>query len=427
MADTFKFVQVQPFTLSGAGAVTGDTTVTLSSFQTIDGVNLAMTDFGSILFGTLEPGNGTLEEQISATGVVQNSNGTATLTGVMSVTFLSPYTETSGLSKTHAGASSFIISNTSGFYDRLVSKGDDETITGIYTFTNPNYPRMDTATPFPVDPEQLATKSYADSLTFSGAPNASENTKGISQLPTRAQAAAGTSSGSTGARMVIPTSMATATGASGTTVAVISQTNGTIDPLFVDQTGNYTWSGTSIFAGLLTSNSTTTIAGTVLHKLVVNAIPYSFTGSQGTTSSFLQNDGTGALTWARSTTASTGNTTRAGDTASGTQTIAHGLGIRPRLITIQAYKASLGGSNQFTTQSNGSYNGTTNSCAFVGAYSVTSLSGVASAIIHLPEEATDSSNQVAIATMDATNITLTWTKTGSPASQVIQIQWSALA
>ena len=65
MADTFKYAQVQPFSLSGAGAITGDITLTLKSFKTIDGVNLAMTDFGTIGFGTLEPGNGTYEEQIS--------------------------------------------------------------------------------------------------------------------------------------------------------------------------------------------------------------------------------------------------------------------------------------------------------------------------------------------------------------------------
>ena len=85
MADLFKYVQAQPFSLAGAGAITGDVTLTLKSFKTIDGVNLAMTDFGSVGFGTLEPGNGTLEEQISFTGATQNANGTATLTGIKSV------------------------------------------------------------------------------------------------------------------------------------------------------------------------------------------------------------------------------------------------------------------------------------------------------------------------------------------------------
>lgn len=131
-----KYAQLDPFALSGAGAVAGATSIVLKSFQTIDGVSLAMTDFGAIGFGTLEPGNGSLEEQISFSGVVQNSNGTATLTGVNSVLFLSPYTGTSGLVKTHAGSTTFVISNTAGFYDQFTAKQNDETVSGQWTFLN---------------------------------------------------------------------------------------------------------------------------------------------------------------------------------------------------------------------------------------------------------------------------------------------------
>lgn len=201
MSDTFKFVQAQSFALAGGGAVAGATSITLKSFAQIDGTLLTMTDFGTKGFMTLEPGNGTFEEQISFTGVTQNSNGTATLTGVSTVLMVSPYTETSGLAQTHAGSTTAIISNTSGFYDRLTAKGDDETITGIWTFTNPNYPRMDTATPFPTDNEQLATKAYADSLTFAGAPNATTTQKGIVELATQSEVDAGTATGSTGASL----------------------------------------------------------------------------------------------------------------------------------------------------------------------------------------------------------------------------------
>lgn len=182
MADTFLFAQVQPFSLAGAGAVAGATSVTLKSFTQIDGTLLTMADFGNIGYGTIEPGSGTLEEQISFTGVTQNSNGTATLTGVKSVGFVSPYTETSGLSQTHAGSTVFVISNTAGFYNRLTAKGDDETITGTWTFTNPNYPRMDTATPPPTDDEQLVTKKYVDDVAIAGGADASTTVKGISKL-----------------------------------------------------------------------------------------------------------------------------------------------------------------------------------------------------------------------------------------------------
>lgn len=111
--------QLQPFALSGAGAVAGATSITLQSMLDIDGTEVDMTSFGDVGYGTLEPGNGALEEQISFTDITQNSNGTATLTGVKNVEFLTPYTETSGLSKTHAGSTTFVISNTSGFYNAI--------------------------------------------------------------------------------------------------------------------------------------------------------------------------------------------------------------------------------------------------------------------------------------------------------------------
>lgn len=136
MTTLFKYVQAQNFSLAGAGAIAGATSVIVKSFKAIDGVtDLTMTDFGAIGFATIEPGNGTQEEQISFTGVVQNANGTATLTGVKTVLFINPYTGTSGLAKTHPGSATLIITNTSGFYDQFPAKANDETITGQWTFS----------------------------------------------------------------------------------------------------------------------------------------------------------------------------------------------------------------------------------------------------------------------------------------------------
>jgi len=118
-----KFVQAQNFFLAGAGAVTGATTIVLKSFLGINGTALTMTDFGDIGFATLEPGNNTQEEQISFTGVTQNANGTATLTGISSVLFISPHTTTSGILKTHPGSATLVISNTSGFYNQFFLQG----------------------------------------------------------------------------------------------------------------------------------------------------------------------------------------------------------------------------------------------------------------------------------------------------------------
>ncbi len=198
MADQFKYAQLQNFSLAGAGAVAAATSVILKSFKTIDGVALTMTNFGVIGYGTLEPGNGTLEEQISFSGVTQNANGTATLTGVKSVLFIAPYTESSGLAKTHAGNTTFIISNTAGYYDKLTSKLDDETITGDWNFQTVSPVTADVTSS---DTTRAANVAYVNSVVTSGAPNASTTTKGLVQEATVAQINSGTGSGSTGAKL----------------------------------------------------------------------------------------------------------------------------------------------------------------------------------------------------------------------------------
>jgi hypothetical protein len=204
MANNFLPLQAQNFSISGSGAVVGDTTLILKIFQTIDGTPITMSMLGLIAFMTLEPGNGILEEQISFTGVTQNSNGTASLTGVSNVSFAYPYTKTSGLLKTHAGSTTAILSNTSGFYNQFVAKDDDGTISEVLTFTQPNFPQMDGTTTPPSLPAQLVTKAYADSLAIAGAPNASTSTKGIVQIATQAQVDAKTLIGSTSAVLVQP-------------------------------------------------------------------------------------------------------------------------------------------------------------------------------------------------------------------------------
>lgn len=181
----------------------GDTSIVITSMLDIDGAALTMAGtFGTIGFGTLEPGNGALEEQISFTGLTNNSNGTTTLSGVSSVLFVYPYTQTSGLLKNHAGNVTFVISNTAGFYDSLLAKADDETITGLYTFPNgANTPVLGASYVAPTLQPQVASKGYVDSVAILGAPNATTSVQGLVQLPTQAQVDAGTATGSTGASL----------------------------------------------------------------------------------------------------------------------------------------------------------------------------------------------------------------------------------
>lgn len=121
--------QLLPFVLAGAGASIADTSINLVEAKKIDGTDLTMADLGSICYVTLEPGVSDKEEQISFTGITQNVNGSATLTGVKSVLFTTPFTETSGLNKSHSGGTKCIISNTSGFYNALFSSINKYNIT----------------------------------------------------------------------------------------------------------------------------------------------------------------------------------------------------------------------------------------------------------------------------------------------------------
>lgn len=148
--------QLQPFSLNGSGAVAGATSVTLKSMLTIDGDLVIMSDFGDIGYGTIEPGSNSFEEQISFTGITQNSNGTATLTGVKSVEFAQPFLETSGLSKTHAGSTVFVISNTSSFTSSYANKNNAEIITANWQV------------PDPVGSLDIANKEYVLSVVNGG-------------------------------------------------------------------------------------------------------------------------------------------------------------------------------------------------------------------------------------------------------------------
>lgn len=240
-----RYAQLLPsYTLYGAGASVSDTSLILTSFLDINGTAITMAAFGSKGYGTIEPGSSSKEEQISFTGITANGNGTYTLTGVKTVLFIYPYTETSGISKSHAGGVKFVISNTSGYYNTFANLNNDQTFAGINTFTilpqsaaTPSanadlttktyvdtadllavhkagvetitgIKTFDTgATPLITDQPttnlMAANKFYVDNVAVAGAPNASTTVKGIVQEATQAQVTAGTAVGSTGARLFV--------------------------------------------------------------------------------------------------------------------------------------------------------------------------------------------------------------------------------
>jgi hypothetical protein len=128
-----------------------------------------------------------------------------------------------------------------------------------------------------------------------------------------------------------------------------------------------------------------------------------------------------------------GSTTRAGQTASGTQTIAHWLWVIPKNIRISTQYLVPANAITAYAQSFGAYNWTDQNCTYMyqnsWAGGTSGESGVSSTqIIKLASVATWTPiSQVAVATFDATNITLTWTKTssGMATNDNINIFWEA--
>ena len=158
MSDNRKYIQAQKFKLAGSGISATDTSITLKSFMTPNSETIAMSDVGTLGVGTLGPGT-SREEIITFTGVTQNADGTATLTGVTrGCDFRSPYTQDTALRKSHSGNETFILSNNPQFYDSFANKENDETINGLYTFTQLPKSNGGDAT----DSDQLIT--YAQAL-----------------------------------------------------------------------------------------------------------------------------------------------------------------------------------------------------------------------------------------------------------------------
>ena len=147
------------YTLAGSISSTA-TSITLSSFKVpITNTDVTMTTMGtSIAYGTISPGT-VNSEFISFTGITQNANGTATLTGVTrGLDKQSPYTTSSSFKRPHSGQAQFILSDSPNLWDSLAIKQNDETISGQYTFTA----QPISTAGLPTGSTDLATKQYVD-------------------------------------------------------------------------------------------------------------------------------------------------------------------------------------------------------------------------------------------------------------------------
>ncbi len=180
MADTRKYAQTQDFFLSGSGISLSATSITLTAMKfPDDSTNVTTTDIGSLAYAVIEPET-SRAENISFTGITQNANGTATLTGVTrGLRFNDPYTANNDLRLAHAGGTTLRISNTAPFYSEFANKENNETINQVWTFATAATPLI---TDVPTTNTMAANKLYVDTVAIAGAPDASAVTKGITLL-----------------------------------------------------------------------------------------------------------------------------------------------------------------------------------------------------------------------------------------------------
>lgn len=251
VAGSFTPVQASQFTLAGAGVTSSQNTITLTSFKLPDPnkTPIVMSMFGQIGYGVLEPQSSKIEN-ISFTGVTQNANGTAVLTGVSrGLSFYTPFAASSTLSLAHAGGSYLILSNSAAFYgQQFLFSNNVGSSTQQISFSNtapPLYypgPGVQGSGSAIASTSEFASVAYVNAISTSGAPNASTVAKGIVQLATGAQAQAGTTNGSTGAALVPPNSLFNSAQSSAIIIPV-TNSSGKLAQAFLDLTQSFSPSG----------------------------------------------------------------------------------------------------------------------------------------------------------------------------------------
>lgn len=261
-------IQTSPTNLSGAGITSTATSINLTSFVLPDPnkTPVQMSMLGSIGYAVLEPQSSKVEN-ISFTGITQNSNGSAVLTGVSrGLSFYAPYAASTTLAIAHAGGAQLILSNSAAFYgQQFAFINNPETISGVWTFASTSPPAYDFNPNFNVlASTTLASIGYVASTSYAGVVNATTAVKGIAQLATSLQAASSTATGSTGAFLDLPASLATDTPNTNTkgSKIVMSSILGFINQGWLDLTANWNFTG-NVSVGVNNAQGGFSPAGTI--------------------------------------------------------------------------------------------------------------------------------------------------------------------
>lgn len=283
----------------------------------------------------------------------------------------------------------------------------------------------------------IASKGYVDGVAVAGASNADDSTKGIVETATAAEAAAGTNTGSTGARLVLGANLATSTcQAAANSVLVASSTTGKLDGRCLDTSNNTTWSGTQTFSGgmLATASSsltaTTSIAASDVNgnALKLNGVAHSFPSTQAASSTTWAFDANGKASYQLIATSTVGTLSVAANSGANVIT----TGFQPRVIRMWATYASGGNSTILPLGSSGVYVVSTGKYATSYNLNAQGASSAASAtagvrtdaIVYGERDSTATAFSGTISAVSSTGFTLTMTN-GVSANPTVQIAWEA--
>ncbi len=265
-ATNFTPVQVPRTYLYGSGIGATDTSVKLTSLKTTNGQTVGMSAFGTIGYATIDAAIPNKEENISFTGVTQNSDGTAILTGVTrGLLPVYPYTASSTYQVSHSGGASVIFSNSAPFYSQFSFWGTTTTVTGNWTFASTSIPVFDTTSSnIFTNVADIVSKAYVDSQIAAGAAPISTTTAGIGIFATIGQTASGTATSTYNSQVygLIPQNKNFSATGGVSQVVPVTNASGTLDTSFINQGTNYNWTGGQTFA----SSTTFTTSSSVINN-----------------------------------------------------------------------------------------------------------------------------------------------------------------
>lgn len=279
------------------------TTITLSSFEEpSSNIPYTMSYLNSTIeYATINP-QGSPKEFVSFTGITQNSDGSATLTGVLrGLEFSYPYQASTTLAQPFAGQTRFILSNPPQLYTSYAALANNNVLYGINTFSSTSPPRLDepgaqASGSYIATTSEFATVLYVNNVALSGAPNASVSVKGLVQLATSRQEASSTNLGSTGASLALSSQYATDTPgtlcSTNVSCTVKALMNGKISQAWLDLTQAFTVTGAWLFTNTVAVTATSTLATTTING--INDQPWF--GGNGSAGALAISSGTTTIT-----------------------------------------------------------------------------------------------------------------------------------